>query len=347
MARAPFEEYHELCSELEIDDAGGIRRRRPEWSAATRGRIAPTLPGNPRISLTDPEIHKTLGDELITEKLNRLAPHFWLFTTQSSKNILSLTEQAVQGREITITENPGLHLVWMHQRIFIKPLPRYLLSHAFWKHYLLSATSPIPIDKRAKLLQAARGFVRSYAYLIRHESDFRIATIEKHLIPEGIPYAKFAAFIASCTEVDDADVSPRYQAGELRLKRLNFWTKVFFFEGCYYRVKWQYAEYFARFYGPLLFTFALFALLLNAMQIVLDARTALSLDVSWLAFVRAAHGFALFIIFLVAGVIAFLLLTLVGLVAAEISYALRDLYRKSRENRLPRDQEHQAFTTDK
>ncbi|KAF2968341.1 hypothetical protein GQX73_g5222 [Xylaria multiplex] len=322
----PFKREDELCGELEINNT----------PAET------TLPGDPRISLTDPEIHKSLEDELITEQLNKLAPHFWLITTQSSDNILSLTEQAVQGREITITENPGLHLVWLHRRIFIKPLPKYLMSYAFWKHYLCSDNPDIAKDKQMKLFKAAQGFIRSYAYLIRHESDFRMATDEKkRLIPEGISYTSFAHFIDACKEVGDDDVSPRYKVGELRLKRLNFWNKVFF-HGSYYRVKWQYSEYFAQFYAPLLFAFALFSLLTSSMQLVLAVPMVLQLDTSWFMFARAAWGLGLFIIFLVASLIAFLLITLVSLVGAEIGYALRDLYLSSREKQAPRDQEYQT-----
>ncbi|KAJ2968701.1 hypothetical protein NUW58_g10164 [Xylaria curta] len=321
---APFEERDQLCSELEIVEHNHIRRRQLESSPTHNAARMETLPGDPRISLTEHETHELLEDELITDELNKLAPHFWLITTQSSKNVMSLTEQAVQGRKITVTENPGLHLVWLNQRIFIKPVPKYLMSHAFWTHYLLSTTSPIQQDKRIKLIEAAQGFLRSYAYLIQHESDFRMATDDNtRLIPSGISYTGFVTFIAGFKRVDDTFVSPRYQVGELRLKRLNFWIK---------------------FYAPFLFTFALFSLIMSAMQLVLAVRTVPTLDASWLIFARAADGFALFIVFLVAVVIAFFLITLVGMMAAEINYALRDLYRKRKEKQAPQDEEHRPST---
>ncbi|KAI1396380.1 hypothetical protein F4819DRAFT_135288 [Hypoxylon fuscum] len=349
MEDALFEESQELCKELEINGESGEIRLKPAEATPAAAPPGPvialkeTLPGNPRVELTDPNICAILQGELMTKRLNKLAPNFWLMTTQNSKNIRPLTEQLIQGRAITITEMPGLHLVWVNDRVFLKPLPKYLLSHAFWKHYLLSASSPIQLDARAELLQAARGFLRSYAYLIQHESDFRLATEEKktRLIPENISYAEFAAFIV-CYKVDDKLVSPRYQAGELRLARLNFWSKVLLSETTYYPVKWEYAAYFAQFYAPILFAFAVFSLLMSAMQLILAVQTILEPSDSWLLFARVARGFALFTVFVVACVISYLFLTFVVLVWREIIYALKDLYRKYKKRKTLQDQENQG-----
>src|SRR6266480_5198937 len=258
MEETPFGPNHELCHQLEVNGAE-IRRRHPKPNAAAN------LPGEPRIQLTDSEIGERLKAELMTEVLNQLAPHLWLMTTQSSENISSLTDQVVRGREITVTENPGLHLVWIYHRVFIKPLPKYLLSHAFWEYYLLSKYSPIKESVRKDLLQAALGFLRSYAYLIRHKSDFTLATQEKtRLIPKNISYSDFVNFI-NRFKVADELVSLRYHFGELRLRRLNFWCKVFLFESTYHPVEWEYGAYFAQYYAPMLFIFAVFSLLMSAM----------------------------------------------------------------------------------
>ena len=58
--------------------------------------------------------------------------------TQSSANINALNRQIVKGRKIIITEDPQLHLIWLQDRIHIKPVPQCLLSHAFWSDVLLS-----------------------------------------------------------------------------------------------------------------------------------------------------------------------------------------------------------------
>ncbi|RYO22015.1 hypothetical protein AA0113_g12779 [Alternaria arborescens] len=93
---------------------------------------SPTLPGQPSIPLDDLNLtNKFLQDDLWSDDLKRIAPRLWIMTTTSSANVNPLHHQRVKGREIIVTEDPRLHLVWIHDRIFIKPIPRYLLSHTF------------------------------------------------------------------------------------------------------------------------------------------------------------------------------------------------------------------------
>ncbi len=349
MEKVPFDEGHELCGELEIGQSGVRRRgRRPpagENEAAGQEDSAENarLPGEPRVRLGDPDIGKLLREELMTDDLNRLAPHLWMVAKQDSAHISSLTDQIVRGRKITVTEKPGLHLVWVYDRVFVKPLPEYLLSHAFWEHYLVSTQSPIDASTRNDLVRAARGFLRSYASLVQHKSDFYLATQETaRLIPEGITFPDFIDFIAQCN-VSDELVSPRYRFGELRLMRLNFWTKVFLFKPRYHKVEWQYGAYFARFYAPILFVFAVFSLLLSAMQVVLAVQAIPASDDSWFTFAKVSRGFSVFtVVFVVCAVVA-LLLMVTALFANEIIYSLNDLYRGGRR-RVPKkhDQENQG-----
>jgi len=179
----PFAEENQLCHDLKIENsqilaaeaAGPPMAENPGGDIAHQGAetvhpAAPApalrLPGDPRIGLLDSHIGTQLGAEFMTPDLNKLAPHLWLMTTQSSENIESLTEQLVRGREVVVSEKPGLHLVWINNRVFLKPVPRYLLSHAFWEYYLVQPNTHIPSDLQMDLLQAARGFLRSYAYLV-------------------------------------------------------------------------------------------------------------------------------------------------------------------------------------
>lgn len=37
---------------------------------------------------------------------------------------------------IVVSKDPKLHLVWINDRIFLKPLPRYLTSYTIWRDYL-------------------------------------------------------------------------------------------------------------------------------------------------------------------------------------------------------------------
>ena len=291
------------------------------------------LPGQPRIDLQDPSIAQYLETEFLTRDLDRLAPHLWLVATQSSSHISSLTHQIVRGRNIILTEKPELHLVWIYDRVFIKPIPKYLLSNAFWKFYLLEKASPIPEPLRHDIRKAAVGFLQSYIYLIQHKSDFRLAKNETHrLLPKKVSYHDFIKFITAFREVQDEDVSPRYRFGELRLTRLNLWSKILLRRFTYQKVHWQYGAYLAQFYGPLLFIFAVLKISLSAMQVGIAALPSVRPS-SWAAFVKVSQGFPVFTLILVMLLISLLLLMFLSLSFREVAFATKDLYRERKSTR--------------
>jgi hypothetical protein len=99
-----------------------------------RAAQSETLPGQPSIPPGDLDRTKQLlHDNLWSEDLDRMAPRLWIMTTLSSANINPLHRQRVKGREIIIIEEARLLLVWIHDCIFIRFTPRYLLSHDFWE----------------------------------------------------------------------------------------------------------------------------------------------------------------------------------------------------------------------
>ncbi|CAJ2513956.1 Uu.00g020750.m01.CDS01 [Anthostomella pinea] len=51
-----------------------------------------------------------------------MASRLWWMSKQDSANIFPLHWQLVKQRTVIVTEDPKLHLVWIHNRIFIKPL---------------------------------------------------------------------------------------------------------------------------------------------------------------------------------------------------------------------------------
>lgn len=53
----------------------------------------------------------------------------------------------------------------------------------------------------------------------------------------------------------------------LRLSRLNLYAPLFLHKFNYERVHWEYSDYFARLYGPILFIFAVISVILNSMQV--------------------------------------------------------------------------------
>lgn len=260
MLRAPpFPRAQQLCADFD-----------PEATIPSDESKSPirTLPGQPCVPLNNlAGLEEFLYSEFCAPDLEAIAPHLWVMSTQSSANINPLHRQRVKGREILVTEDPRLHLVWIHDRIFIKPLPSYLLSYEFWKAFLLpKPTSP---GSRQELIEkAVTGYLRTYRYLIQHESDFIIAKQDHlRLIPQHVQWPEFCYFISNFGRIEDIDVSGRYCYGELRLSRLNFYAPFFFRRFNFEQLHGQYSDYFARLYGPVLFVFAMASTLLNAMQV--------------------------------------------------------------------------------
>lgn len=79
--------------------------------------------------------------------------------------------------------------------------------------------------RQRNLCKAATGFLRTYRYLIQHESDFRIAQ-QDHLclIPKDMDWSSFGQFVSELDRIEDSAVSKRYCYGELMLTQLNFYT---------------------------------------------------------------------------------------------------------------------------
>jgi hypothetical protein len=167
-----------------------------------------------------------LEQELLVKRLN--AVHDWLWLSGRPMPARPLHHQALVCRDITVTENIELHLIWSKNRIFIKPIPRYILDPDFWSSHLLSCQSPLSKQSDLQLQQqqqqfssCALGFLFSYTALIAHESDFRIAQ-EKGLLPSAVTWETWKELCAQFLQNHCyACINPRYWYGELRLSRLN------------------------------------------------------------------------------------------------------------------------------
>ncbi|PGH00207.1 hypothetical protein GX51_05904 [Blastomyces parvus] len=291
------------------------------------------LPGHPaRCFSMSSSLAKFLCGDLCTPQLDLMAPKLWMMTTYSSSNIYPLHFQRVKGREIVISEFPRLHLIWKHSQIFIKPLPKYLLSFNFWDKFLTSPTTPLDRSHdREQILSAAKGLLRTYYHLIQHESDFDIAQ-STHLLPQNITWTEFSKFIAHAQSITDAEVSPRYCYGEIRLTRLNFYSMFFLHRSSYEWGRPQYSAYFNRFYGHILFIFAMASILLSAMQVELAAETLVSSANQW-ASVSSVFRYFSVVCMLLLLIIALLLLgILVVNIGSEWVYAVRSMRRKREQH---------------
>jgi uncharacterized protein DUF6601 len=130
----------------------------------------------------------------------------------------------MERRTITVTEQVGMHLVRPSKGIYIKPLPQYLLNYEFWKQYLCKDPKQTTnLEKSLELYKCAVGFLLSYTWLIRHESDFALAK-EYNLVPDSIEWRFWIHFVESflshINEKTDL-INKRYHYGELRLPNLD------------------------------------------------------------------------------------------------------------------------------
>lgn len=320
----PFPKEHELNQDLTLVDAPDSK-----VSFTIKGNDGPPyLPGHPQVPLSNDSL-AFLKDEILTPELDILSPHLWLVATQRSDHVSALHHQLVRGRSIIITENPKLHLLWIDNRVYIKPIPSYLLNHAFWVYTFSTQHSPFASDARNLLSRSALGFLRTYAHLIRHESDFRLAK-ERCLIPSSITWRAWNTFTFPLRDVLDTEVSARYRFGELRLSRLNFWSKIFLGRMKYFQVTGQTSTYLARFFAPLIFIWATLSVILAAMQVELSVQHIYNQDsqARWTKFAYTSRWFSVTTLAVAALAILLFLMLICKRFMKQLIFAWNDLSRK-------------------
>jgi hypothetical protein len=170
--------------------------------------------------------------------------------------------------------------------------------------------------------------MRSYHYLIQHRSDFDVA-VEKKLVDATTDFADLLNFLQSFRDISDDEVTPRYQYGELRLGRLNLYSKLYLFELHYHKVMGNYGPYLAEIVAPFLFVFATVSVALGAMQVELTieqmgvggvgGRKALS---------SASRGFSVACLFLVSIALSYVPGVVVFFLLRELVFALKHYRRR-------------------
>lgn len=162
-----------------------------------------------------------LETEFSVERLNSIHSSLWKAGRPMPARHLGY--QLVLSREIILTEEMSLHMVWGSKRIYIKPLPKFLLVPDFWAANLVDqrADTPEIARLRQRLDESARGFIHSYCSLLAYESDFDLAKILR-LLPQdnkNTDWREWAAeVLVNCPYNAQ---NPRFWYGELRLGRLN------------------------------------------------------------------------------------------------------------------------------
>jgi len=159
------------------------------------------------------EVHRFLCAFFDLSRFNAIRKILWLIAVHGAPR--SLYYQKFLGRKIVIAEELDLHLVWAKSRIFIKPLPDFLLNHDFWEAY---------ISCEPQLYRAACGLLYSYCGLIRFGHDLQVAQ-ECHLVNPNLDYRAWTEFartiLPNLDPKDPHTMDRRFQYGELRLHRLD------------------------------------------------------------------------------------------------------------------------------
>lgn len=252
-----------------------------------------------------------LENELSVERLNAIHASLWVAGRPMPARHLGY--QLVLSREILLTEEMGLHLVWGSKGIYIKPLPKFLLAQDFWAANLAARSTDTPElgALRQKLNACARGFLYSYCSLISYESDFDLAKAFK-LLPRDIEWIDWRKWVdevlAHCPY---STLNPRFWYGELRLGRLN---KIYRFKkgqivGGYSRVGLPstYSELLRDNFGILAAILGYAVIVLAAMQVGL---ATIHLGASS-AFQNASWGFTVFSIVAPLAAVGVILLVLI------------------------------------
>lgn len=236
--------------------------------------------------------------ELDLRRLNRISR--WLWIAGRPMPPRALHHQLLLDRDIRVTERMDMHLTWSSGRIFLKPIPRFLLDTGFWAKYLAckehcacvnTATDSECNEKKA--WKSALGFLFSYAALISHESDFHIA-VDKHLIPPETKWSSWRKLVKQILSTDKVyqRINARFMYGELRLGRLNkiyYLSQRPFFRG--YISHWhQYSQFLQDNFSWLASMVVYIAVVLTAMQVGLATKLLADND----AFQSASYGFAVF-----------------------------------------------------
>jgi hypothetical protein len=269
------------------------------------------VPNEPFVASNSEHVLDFLSQEVECKILDELAPSLYPFAKRRSTHVDTLHEYDSTQRAVTVSENPGLHLVRHYHVVYCKPIPHCLLNYDFWVQYLTPKAPTLrqsnPYDTRDLSIEckSALGLIRSYFHLIKHESDFKVAT-RTGLIPGHVSYTQFQYFIANFGAIPDAAVSPRYAYGHIRLTRLNIAVRILRPTGFNKRFPWTYdrmhqhvGQFASQFAAPLLFLFASITLILSSMQVGLAARPEKEY---WDAFIQVSLWFSIAIIFLIIGV---------------------------------------------
>lgn len=261
-----------------------------------------------------------LRHSLSQSKANLIYNHLWFAGTPEKYR--TLHEQAIFTRNIILSEEPHLHLVWFKEAIYIKPLPPCLTNFEFFQQCCCG-----------EQYGEACGLLYSYTQLIRYESDFVIAKEKGLLRGDAITWRQWQAFRLELKSKLDGRwdiLDKRYRYGELRLSRLNFvyTLKCREIKG-YHNAYTRYAPYFSRYFTGAILIFAFASVTLTAMQVAIqDPAPSVSP-----VFARTTFRFSVTMICAVAGIVGLLTAIFIPIVVFDLGSGLVANKRRARDMR--------------
>ncbi|PVF94181.1 hypothetical protein CPB86DRAFT_789290 [Serendipita vermifera] len=225
-------------------------------------RLDNTIP-NTNVSLTDSlkflKKETTFKERDTSLDLNHL--HRWLWLAGlPAKYTRPLHQHKVLRRDIIITEQMRLHLTWIDDIVFLKPIPRALLNYQFFHDHVCSDED---------IYSRVMGFLYTYLRSIRHESDFDIA-VQHKLLPHTT-WEKWLAFTRDFPEPPNQRQGTRWDFGELRIWRLNIIARVLYFRLLrgWITLTRDTGVYFTGFFALIAALFAVLSVTLSAFQVAM------------------------------------------------------------------------------
>ncbi|KAH6851069.1 hypothetical protein B0I37DRAFT_414418 [Chaetomium sp. MPI-CAGE-AT-0009] len=234
-------------------------------------------PTTEQILPTTSHIQTFLKTDLSFTKLDAAYPHLWWAGRQFPARPLHRQVHEL-GRTVAPTRRADLHLVWCPRtrRVFVKPLPAYLLSHRCW-------ADRVGVDP--ELDASARGLLLSYIWLVRDELDWVVAR-DARLLPEGVSWVAWRGFVEVVMgggpgglDVNGlVGVHRRFHYGELRVNRLDHLYRFSFpvngqrlLRGYGGLLSPSYSDFFRKRFGWIIIAFAFCNTVLSALQVGLAA----------------------------------------------------------------------------
>ena len=360
-------------------------RRHTEYKAkvtdATKIPFETPIITNPIVNLPavlyDPDNHRyerlELNDlptfvekDLNVKRLEHIRKQLWLCGAGGQQRPLSRLKGYYQ-RQIVVIHQTDLHLTWDSDtlRMFVKPLPAYLLNVKFWRDYICT-DSDSESDKTTFI--NALGFLRTYVALIYSEIDLNLA-IQEQLLPKVYPVdeknpASFKSTSRNCGE-EAVDITwpqwrafieefltlypksklpelqrTRWEYGELRLGRLNSVYRLCVRGHIFRGYEFGYASYgnfLSRNSSWLIAAFAYVAIVHGAMQVGLGTPQLETNE----AFARACYGFTVFSIVAPVGILSILFIWMALMIISNAIWSrqnkeeLRKTRHKDMESTLP------------